>query len=144
MTQAQLDAIDKEVAAEIEASVGMRSPQRSRRRRPDDGRLRKLSLNDERQHKGEQDMARELTFKDAINEALAQEMARDETVIAMGEDNVGGMGADGDRCLGWSTWVTKGLHAQVGDRIMDTPITESAFIGAAAGAAACGCVRWQS
>ena len=28
-------------------------------------------------------MARELTFKDAINEALAQEMARDETVIAM-------------------------------------------------------------
>ena len=41
-------------------------------------------------------MARELTFKDAINEALAQEMARDETVIAMGEDNIGGMGAEGE------------------------------------------------
>ena len=84
-------------------------------------------------------MARELTFKDAINEALAQEMARDETVIAMGEDNVGGMGAEGEiDAWGGVQGVTKGLHAKVGDRIMDTPITESAFIGAAAGAAACG------
>ena len=84
-------------------------------------------------------MARELTFKDAINEALAQEMARDETVIAMGEDNVGGMGAEGEiDAWGGVLGVTKGLHAKVGDRIMDTPITESAFIGAAAGAAACG------
>ena len=46
-------------------------------------------------------MARMLTFKQSINEALAQEMARDETVIAMGEDIVGGMGGDGemDACL---------------------------------------------
>ena len=57
-------------------------------------------------------MARELTFKDAINEALAQEMARDETVIAMGEDNVGGMGAEGEiDAWGGVLGVTKGLHA---------------------------------
>ena len=84
-------------------------------------------------------MARELTFKDAINEALAQEMARDETVIAMGEDIVGGMGGDGEMdAWGGVFGFTKGLHGQFGDRVMDTPITESAFIGAAAGAAACG------
>ena len=41
-------------------------------------------------------MARMLTFKQSINEALLQEMARDETVIAMGEDIVGGMGGDGE------------------------------------------------
>ena len=41
-------------------------------------------------------MARMLTFKQSINEALAQEMARDETVSAMGEDIVGGMGGDGE------------------------------------------------
>ena len=84
-------------------------------------------------------MARMLTFKQSINEALAQEMARDETVIAMGEDIVGGMGGDGEMdAWGGVFGFTKGLHGQFGDRVMDTPITESAFIGAAAGAAACG------
>ncbi len=84
-------------------------------------------------------MARIINYKDAINEAMAQEMARDETVIAMGEDNVGGMGAEGEKdAWGGVLGVTKGLYGKYGDRIMDTPITESAFIGAAAGAAACG------
>ena len=81
-------------------------------------------------------MARMLTFKQSINEALAQEMARDETVIAMGEDIVGGMGGDGEMdAWGGVFGFTKALHGQFGDRVMDTPITESAFIGAAAGAA---------
>ena len=35
-------------------------------------------------------MARNITYREAINEALAQEMERDETVIVMGEDNAGG------------------------------------------------------
>jgi pyruvate dehydrogenase E1 component beta subunit len=84
-------------------------------------------------------MARIINYKDAINEAMAQEMARDETVIAMGEDNVGGMGAEGEKdAWGGVLGVTKGLYGKYGDRIMDTPITESAFIGAAAGAAASG------
>ena len=84
-------------------------------------------------------MGRKISFKQAINEALAQEMGRDETVIAMGEDNVGGMGSDGEKdAWGGVLGVTKGLYGRYGDRIMDTPISESAFIGAAIGAAVCG------
>jgi pyruvate dehydrogenase E1 component beta subunit len=84
-------------------------------------------------------MARKITYKQAINEALDQEMARDESVIVMGEDNVGGAGSPGERdAWGGVLGVTKGLYAKHGDRIMDTPITESAFIGAAVGAATCG------
>ena len=41
-------------------------------------------------------MARTLSMKDAINEAIDQEMARDKTVIMMGEDIVGGAGAAGE------------------------------------------------
>lgn len=80
------------------------------------------------------------TYRDALNEALAQEMRRDPTVIVMGEDNVGGMGAPGeDDAWGGVLGVTKGLAPEFGrDRVLDTPITESAFIGAAAGAAATG------
>ena len=42
-------------------------------------------------------MARTATYQQAINEALAQEMERDETVIIMGEDVAGGLGTDGER-----------------------------------------------
>src|ERR1700739_4292775 len=84
-------------------------------------------------------MARKISFKQAVNEAIAQEMGRDETVIVMGEDNVGGMGGTGEMdAWGGVLGVTKGLYGKYGDRIMDTPISESAFIGAAVGAAACG------
>ncbi len=41
-------------------------------------------------------MARKLSMKDAINEAVDQEMTRDPTVIMMGEDIVGGAGASGE------------------------------------------------
>jgi len=84
-------------------------------------------------------MARKISFKQAINEAIAQEMGRDETVIVMGEDNAGGTGTDGERdAWGGVLGVTKGLYGKYGDRVMDTPISESAFVGAAIGAAACG------
>ena len=80
------------------------------------------------------------SYRQAINEAIAQEMRRDPTVIVMGEDNAGGMGAPGeDDAWGGVLGVTKGLMPEFGrDRVLDTPITESAFIGAAAGAAATG------
>ncbi len=80
------------------------------------------------------------SYRQAINEALAQEMRRDPTVIVMGEDNAGGLGAPGeDDAWGGVLGVTKGLMPEFGrDRVLDTPITESAFIGAAAGAAATG------
>ncbi|MDP7342071.1 MAG: alpha-ketoacid dehydrogenase subunit beta [Alphaproteobacteria bacterium] len=84
-------------------------------------------------------MARKITYQQAVNEALAQEMARDETVIVMGEDVAGGSGADGEMdAWGGPLGITKGLYSQFGDRVMDTPITESAFIGAAVGAATAG------
>jgi len=80
------------------------------------------------------------SFRQAINEALAMEMRRDPTVILMGEDVAGGMGAAGeDDAWGGPLGVTKGLMPEFGrDRILDTPISESAFVGAAAGAAATG------
>jgi pyruvate dehydrogenase E1 component beta subunit len=84
-------------------------------------------------------MARKISMKQAINEALDQEMARDPSVIVMGEDIVGGAGGDGERdAWGGVLGVTKGLYAKHGDRLMDTPLSESAYIGAAIGAACCG------
>ena len=84
-------------------------------------------------------MARKILFQQAINEALDQEMARDPSVIVMGEDVVGGTGGDGEMdAWGGVLGVTKGLYGKYGNRIMDTPISESAFVGAAVGAAACG------
>lgn len=84
-------------------------------------------------------MARMISYKQAINEALDLEMRRDPTVIMLGEDIVGGAGAPGEMdAWGGVLGVTKGLHAKHGNRLMDTPLSESAYIGAAIGAAACG------
>ncbi len=56
-------------------------------------------------------MARKITFSQAINEALSQEMTRDESVIVMGEDNAGGEGAPGEHdAWGGVLGVTKGLY----------------------------------
>jgi acetoin:2,6-dichlorophenolindophenol oxidoreductase subunit beta len=84
-------------------------------------------------------MARKITYSQAINEALSQEMARDESVIVMGEDNAGGAGAPGeDDAWGGVLGVTKGLFHKYPGRVLDTPISEGGFIGAAVGAAAAG------
>jgi acetoin:2,6-dichlorophenolindophenol oxidoreductase subunit beta len=81
-------------------------------------------------------MARTITYRDAINEALAQEMERDPSVIVMGEDNAGGEGSPGEEdAWGGVLGVTKGLYGKFPGRVLDTPISESAFIGAAVGAA---------
>jgi pyruvate dehydrogenase E1 component beta subunit len=81
-------------------------------------------------------MARTISYREAINEALAQEMERDESVLVMGEDNAGGAGSPGeDDAWGGVLGVTKGLFHRFPGRVLDTPITESAFIGAAIGAA---------
>ena len=84
-------------------------------------------------------MARRISYMQAINEALAQEMERDETVVVFGEDNIGGMGSPGEMdAWGGVMGVTKGLYNRFPNQILDTPISESAFIGAAAGAACSG------
>ncbi|MFZ5508869.1 MAG: alpha-ketoacid dehydrogenase subunit beta [Pseudomonadota bacterium] len=81
-------------------------------------------------------MARKITYQQAINEALDQEMSRDPSVIVMGEDNAGGAGSPGEQdAWGGVLGVTKGLFHKHPGRVLDTPISESAFIGAAIGAA---------
>ena len=71
-------------------------------------------------------MAR-ITMRQAISDALREEMQRDETVFIMGEE-VG--------VWGGTYAVTRGFHDEFGDkRIKDTPISEMAIGGAAAGAA---------
>jgi pyruvate/2-oxoglutarate/acetoin dehydrogenase E1 component len=84
-------------------------------------------------------MTRTISYRQAINEAIDGEMARDETVLVIGEDVAGGTGGMGEMdAWGGPLGVTKGLWGKYGDRVMDTPISESAFIGAAIGAASCG------
>jgi pyruvate/2-oxoglutarate/acetoin dehydrogenase E1 component len=69
----------------------------------------------------------EATYLEGIRQGLFEEMERDEAVICMGED----IGA-----YGGAFKVTDGLLARFGpDRVIDTPISETGFVGAAAGAA---------
>jgi len=81
---------------------------------------------------------RKITFCQALNEALREELKRDERVFIAGEDVAifgGGLG------------VTQGLFQEFGEkRVKDTPISEAAIIGLAVGAAATGlrpCVEIQ-
>jgi len=83
----------------------------------------------------------QLSMRDAINQALHQEMARDPRVIVLGEDVSGGAGGtSGEReASGGIFGITKGLLPRFGaDRVINTPISESAIVGAAAGAALAG------
>src|ERR1700712_3670079 len=71
-------------------------------------------------------MSRELTYLDAIREALAEEMRRDPHVFVLGED----VGA-----YGGAFGATQGLFDEFGEsRVVDTPISESAIIGVSIGA----------
>lgn len=72
----------------------------------------------------------EIFYWEAIRDALREEMLRDERVFVMGEDVAIYGGAYG---------ATRGLYEEFGEeRVKDTPISEAAIIGAAAGAAMCG------
>ena len=80
------------------------------------------------------------SYRTAINEAIAQEMERDENVIVLGEDVAGGHGSsNGPGGVGGVFGVTAGLYDRFGsERVIDTPISESAIVGAANGAALTG------
>jgi pyruvate dehydrogenase E1 component beta subunit len=72
----------------------------------------------------------EITCREALNQALHEEMERDETIFLLGED-VG--------LYEGSFKVTKGLLAKFGDkRVIDTPISEAGIVGMACGAAMTG------
>ena len=74
---------------------------------------------------------RELTYIEAISEALREEMRRDPDVLVMGED----IGGD----FGGAFKVTKGFAEEFGDRrVKNMPIAESGFVGAATGMALMG------
>lgn len=75
-----------------------------------------------------QTQTREISLTQALNEAMREEMRRDERVFIMGEDIRSGVyGASG------------GLFSEFGeDRVLDCPLSENAFVGAAVGAAAVG------
>lgn len=74
-------------------------------------------------------MTRMLSFSKALNEALIQEMERDEKVFVLGED-VAKMGGD--------FGITSGIWNRWPKRAYDTPLSESAIIGLSCGAAVCG------
>ena len=72
-----------------------------------------------------------MSIREAINQTLHEEMARDDRVIVMGED----VASDQGGVYG----ITEGLTQKYGvRRVIDTPITESAIVGAAGGAALTG------
>ena len=74
---------------------------------------------------------RQVSYRDALREALSEEMQRDKTVFLLGED----IGRDWEGAFK----VTRGLAKEFGDdRVRDTPISESAIVGAAVGAAITG------
>ena len=78
----------------------------------------------------EEQKPREITYLEAIREAMSQEMRRDEKVFVLGED----MGV-----YGGAFGVTKGMLEEFGpERVRDTPISEAAIAGAATGAALMG------
>jgi pyruvate/2-oxoglutarate/acetoin dehydrogenase E1 component len=74
---------------------------------------------------------KEVTIRDALREALREEMQRDKSVFLLGED-IG-------RFWGGAFGVTKGLADEFGDdRVRDSPISENAIVGVAVGAAITG------
>ena len=73
---------------------------------------------------------RQITYREAIREALMYEMHRDSTVFIAGED-IGVMGG--------ANFVTEGFLDEFGsERVKDTPISETAIVGLAVGSAAAG------
>src|SRR5207245_5434293 len=96
---------------------------RGRRARRERGRARPRRR---RRRQGELTMAL-LTMREALNQALREEMARDPTVFILGEEVGAYQGA---------YKITQGLLAQFGEwRVRDTPIAEEAIAGIAVGAA---------
>jgi pyruvate/2-oxoglutarate/acetoin dehydrogenase E1 component len=75
---------------------------------------------------------RRLTIAQALREAVAEELRRDESVFLIGED----IGVEGG--FGGAFGVYHGLAEEFGDRLVDTPISEKAIAGAAVGAALAG------
>ena len=122
-----LPDIRKEVADEIETAIAFATASAE----PDPEILSRSVYVPHRAHAEPKSPGnRELSFPEALNEALRQEMERDPSVFILGEDiaETGGI-----------FQVTKGLVERFGhERVRDTPISESTFCGAGVGAAIAG------
>ena len=97
---------------------------------PEEGSSTTININEEKsidQEANENKSISELTVREAINRAIAEEMRRDEDVFLMGEEVGEYQGA---------YKISQGLLEEFGsDRVIDTPITEHGFTGLAIGAA---------
>jgi 2-oxoisovalerate dehydrogenase E1 component len=123
----RMTAIQQQVDAELEQAVafGMEGPE------PTEEMLLGAVYGAHAAHEEPRDPGtRELSFTEALNEAMRQEMEREPAVFVMGEDvaETGGI-----------FQTTKGLVAQFGrERVRDTPISEGTFCGTGVGAAIAG------
>ncbi len=85
---------------------------------------------------------RTLSYREAITEGLRLEMRRDPNVILLGEDVAGGGGRDAEglsEAWGGAFATYKGIYKEFGaERVLDTPISEIGYLGAAVGAAETG------
>jgi pyruvate dehydrogenase E1 component beta subunit/2-oxoisovalerate dehydrogenase E1 component len=132
LTDAEYAAMARQVAAEIEdaiafAEAGTWEPVEDLTRWVYSEPERSASLYQLPPQEPPSTELRELTYREAVREAMSTAMRRDERVFLMGED-VGRYGG----CFA----VSKGMLAEFGpERIIDTPLSESAFTGAGIGAA---------
>ena len=127
----EIESIDRQAVAEMEAAVTAAHagrPHRSKRCTPTST------------HPIDGSSMAKTSFRQALNDALRAEMRRDSRVVIIGEDVAGGAGGTGDDdAYGGIMGVTRGLVGEFGrTRVIDTPITESAIVGMAAGAAMTG------
>ena len=119
-SEAQLVAVEAEVAAEVESATEEAKA----------GAVPGEDLLMKRRMGGRRVIMAQLTYREAIARGIAQEMRRDDSVVMIGED----IGAAGGVFKG-----TVGLLDEFGPvRVRDTPISEQAILGAAMGAAMTG------
>lgn len=83
-----------------------------------------------------------ISYAQAVREAMVQEMERDHDIIFLGQDISGGAGRDKDGMTdtwGGSFGVSKGMSSKLGtERVIDCPLSEAGYIGAAVSASAAG------
>ena len=130
IAQSELDRIDAEEKGKVRSAIEF--ARRSPWPRPEESVDSVFERTSEQSEPLIEPGAREITFGEAITGAMRQEMERDSRVILLGEDVRVGLGGGAFGC-------STGLHEQFGDqRVLDTPISESAFIGASIGSASVG------
>ena len=122
----------KEIAAKVESELKSAIEFGKEGVEPSVGKMVDAVYSPHEAHKepGIAGVTRELNFTEALNEAMHQEMARDDSVFLMGED----VGATGGIFQ-----VSRGLIDKFGqERVRDTPISEATFVGCGVGAAIAG------